>query len=126
MRRYITYKRVSSETGQEWSRTEAQERDIQLFLENYADTPYEVLEEFVEVHSGSDNDRATTDFCYRPGEEGERCLVVAKLDRLACKVSSSLLLWKRRDWSSGSPRCPMRMPSNSISTQHSQSKKNCL
>ena len=31
--------------------------DIQLFLENYADTPYEVVGEFVETHSGSDNDR---------------------------------------------------------------------
>ena len=58
MRRYITYKRVSSqEQGRSGLGLEAQERDIQLFLENYADSPYEVVGEFVEVHSGSDNDR---------------------------------------------------------------------
>ena len=58
MRRYITYKRVSSqEQGRSGLGLEAQERDIQLFLENYADSPYEVIGEFVEVHSGSDNDR---------------------------------------------------------------------
>jgi hypothetical protein len=34
-----------------------QERDIQLFLENYAETPYGVVERFVEVHSGKDNER---------------------------------------------------------------------
>ena len=58
MRRYVSYKRVSStDQGRSGLGLEAQERDIQLFLENYADTPFEVIGEFVEVQTGSDNDR---------------------------------------------------------------------
>ena len=36
---------------------DAQERDIQLFLENYSKTPYEVLKEFVEVQTDTDYER---------------------------------------------------------------------
>jgi len=58
MRNYVLYLRVSSqEQGKSGLGLEAQERDIQLFLSNYAETPYEVLGKFVEVHSGKDNDR---------------------------------------------------------------------
>ena len=58
MRRYITYKRVSGGENQKSGLgLDAQERDIQLFLENYADDPYEVLGEFVEIQTGTDNDR---------------------------------------------------------------------
>ena len=57
-RKYVIYLRVSSqEQGRSGLGLEAQEKDIQLFLENYAETPYEVLGQFVEVHSGSDNSR---------------------------------------------------------------------
>ena len=88
MRRYITYKRVSSrEQGKSGLGLEAQERDIQLFLENYADTPYEVLEEFVEVHSGSDNDRPQLISAIALAKKENAVLVVAKLDRLSRKVS---------------------------------------
>ena len=58
MRKYVLYLRVSSaEQGKSGLGLEAQERDIQLFLENYAETPYGVVEQFVEVHSGKDNER---------------------------------------------------------------------
>ena len=58
MRKYVLYLRVSSaEQGKSGLGLEAQERDIQLFLENYAETPYGVVERFVEVHSGKDNER---------------------------------------------------------------------
>ena len=58
MRKYVTYRRVSStEQGKSGLGLEAQARDIQLFLDNYAESPYEVVGDFVETHTGSDNDR---------------------------------------------------------------------
>lgn len=88
MRKYISYKRVSSqEQGKSGLGLEAQERDIQLFLENYADTPFEVLGEFVEVHTGSDNDRPQLKAAIALAKKENAVLVVAKLDRLSRKVS---------------------------------------
>ena len=69
MRKYVLYLRVSSpEHGESGLGLEAQERYIQLFLENYAETPYDVLERFVEVHSGKDNERPPVKHCHRSGE----------------------------------------------------------
>ena len=88
MRRYITYKRVSSrEQGRSGLGLDAQERDIQLFLENYAETPYEVVGEFVEVHTGSDNNRPQLTSAIALAKKENAILVVAKLDRLSRKVS---------------------------------------
>ena len=61
MRKYITYKRVSGGENQKSGLgLDAQERDIQLFLENYSEMPFEVLAEFVEVQTGTDNERPPT------------------------------------------------------------------
>ena len=58
MNKFVIYKRVSSkEQGKSGLGLEAQERDIKLFLENYAETPYEVIGDFIEVQSGKDNTR---------------------------------------------------------------------
>ena len=79
MRRYITYKRVSSQDqGRSGLGLDAQGRDIQLFLENYADDPYEVLGEFVEVHTGSDNDRIQLLSAIALAKKENAVLVVAK------------------------------------------------
>ena len=88
MRRYITYKRVSREDqGRSGLGLEAQERDIQLFLENYAETPYEVVGEFVEVQSGSDNERPELLAAIELAKKESAILVCAKLDRLSRRVS---------------------------------------
>ena len=98
MRRYVSYKRVSStDQGRSGLGLEAQERDIQLFLENYADTPFEVIGEFVEVQTGSDNDRPKLLAAIELAKKESAILVVAKLDRLSRKVSFIASLMEERD-----------------------------
>ena len=88
MRKFVTYKRVSSkEQSKSGLGLEAQERDIQLFLENYAETPCEVIGEFVEVHSGADNDRPQLNAAIALAKKENAVLVVSKLDRLSRRVS---------------------------------------
>ena len=88
MRKFVTYKRVSSkEQGKSGLGLEAQERDIQLFLENFAETPCEVVGEFVEVHSGADDDRPELNAAIALAKKENAVLVVSKLDRLSRRVS---------------------------------------
>jgi len=92
--RYVTYKRVSSkEQGRSGLGLDAQSRDIRLFLENYSETPYEVLQEFVEVQSGTDDSRPQLVAAIALAKKERAVLVVAKLDRLSRRVSfiSSLM-----------------------------------
>lgn len=88
MKRYVIYRRVSTdEQGKSGLGLEAQDRDIRLFLEGYSDQPFEVVAEFTEVASGSDDRRPeltkALDMARKHGAE----LLVAKLDRLSRKVS---------------------------------------
>ena len=86
MRKYVTYRRVSStEQGKSGLGLEAQARDIQLFLDNYAESPYKV--DFVETHTGSDNDRPQLNAVIALAKKTGAVLVVAKLDRLSRRVS---------------------------------------
>ena len=97
MRKFVTYKRVSSqEQGKSGLGLEAQERDIQLFLENYADAPFEVVGEFVEVHSGADNDRPRLTDAIALAKKENAVLVVSKLDRLSRRVSHLSALMEER------------------------------
>lgn len=84
----MLYLRVSStEQGKSGLGLDAQERDIELFLTNYAETPYEVLETFVEVHSGKDNERPLLNAAIGLTKKEKAVLVVSKLDRLSRRVS---------------------------------------
>lgn len=88
MKQFVTYRRVSTEDqGRSGLGLEAQDRDIDLYLSNYAEVPFEVLDRFLEVQSGKDNDRPelakALDLCRQTGAE----LLVAKLDRLSRRVS---------------------------------------
>lgn len=88
MRQYVVYTRVSTaEQGRSGLGLEAQQRDIQLFLTNYSEVPWEIAGQFQDVQSGGDDDRpqlrAALEQCRRTGAE----LLVAKLDRLSRKVS---------------------------------------
>ena len=98
MRKYVLYLRVSSrEQGRSGLGLEAQHRDIQLFLSNYADTPYEVLGEFVEVHSGTDNERPELRKAIQLAKKEKAVLVCSKLDRISRRVSFIASLIEDRD-----------------------------
>jgi DNA invertase Pin-like site-specific DNA recombinase len=56
--KFIKYFRVStSQQAKSGLGLRAQERDIALYLDNYAEHPYELLGEFTDVVSGKRNDR---------------------------------------------------------------------
>lgn len=88
MQQFVLYRRVSTkEQGKSGLGLSAQQRDLDLFLSTYAETPFEILEEFEDVLSGADNNRpaltAAIDLCRKTGAT----LLVSKLDRLSRKVS---------------------------------------
>ena len=87
-RKYVLYLRVSSqEQGRSGLGLEAQERDIQLFLANYSETPFELIGEFVEVQTGTDDSRPELRAAIALAKKESGILVCAKLDRLSRRVS---------------------------------------
>lgn len=88
MKRYVIYRRVSTdEQGKSGLGLEAQDRDIRLYLEGYSDQPFEVVAEFTEVASGSDDRRSELTKALDTARKRGAELLVAKLDRLSRKVS---------------------------------------
>jgi len=88
MHHYVTYCRVSTrEQGRSGLGLEAQNRDIQIYLENYSPEPWEVIDEFVEVQSGSEDDRPELANAIELAKREKATLLVAKLDRLSRRVS---------------------------------------
>lgn len=89
MIRYVTYKRVSTkEQGRSGLGLEAQARDIRVYLESFSEEPYEVIAEFTEVQSGSDDDRPELAKAIALAKKEKATLLVAKLDRLSRRVSA--------------------------------------
>ncbi|UWR03266.1 recombinase family protein [Ruegeria conchae] len=88
MKQYVTYRRVSTtEQGRSGLGLEAQTRDIDLFLANYSDEPFEVIGEFTDILSGADNERLQLTKAITLAKQAGAELLVAKLDRLSRKVS---------------------------------------
>ncbi|MDR6755157.1 DNA invertase Pin-like site-specific DNA recombinase [Mycoplana sp. BE70] len=88
MQQYVVYTRVSTEAqGRSGLGLEAQERDIDIFLDKFSDIPYEIVGKFCDVQSGTDSERPelakALELVRKTGAE----LLVAKLDRLSRKVS---------------------------------------
>jgi DNA invertase Pin-like site-specific DNA recombinase len=101
MQKYVTYRRVSTrEQGRSGLGLEAQQRDIDLYLENYSPEPWEVVGEFLEVQSGSESDRPELTKAIDLAKRKKAVLLVAKLDRLSRKVSfiAGLMDDKRLDF----------------------------
>ena len=88
MKRYVIYTRVSTEEqGRSGLGLEAQRRDIDIFLTNYSEEPWEVIGEFQDVLSGKNDDRPQLASALKTVRETGAELLVAKLDRLSRKVS---------------------------------------
>lgn len=88
MKQYVVYRRVSTEDqGKSGHGLDAQDRDIQLFLDNFSDLPYVIVGTFEDHLSGKQDDRPqltkALELVRRTGSE----LLVSKLDRLSRKVS---------------------------------------
>lgn len=99
--KYVVYKRVSTQKqGDSGLGLEAQERDIRLFLDNYSDKPYDIIGQYVDVLSGSMNDRPELIKAIAQAKKDKAILLVAKLDRLSRKVSfiATLLEDKRLEF----------------------------
>lgn len=87
MKRYVIYTRVSTkEQGKSGLGLEAQHRDIELFLHNFSDVPWEIIGEFQDVQSGKVDDRPELQKALQLARKEKAELLVAKLDRLSRDV----------------------------------------
>ena len=88
MKQFVVYTRVSTKRqGDSGLGLEAQERDIAIFFESYAEQPYEVLERFCDVEGGSKADRHQLAAAMALAKRTGATLLVAKLDRLSRSVA---------------------------------------
>jgi len=98
MIQYVLYRRVSTaKQGASGLGLEAQERDIQLFLDNYSGQPYEILESFTEVVTGKDtgSQKVELEKAITLAKKKKAVLLVAKLDRLSRDVETIAGIIKR-------------------------------
>lgn len=87
MNQFVVYRRVSTrKQGDSGLGLEAQDRDINLYLENYAGD-YQVIETFTDVASGANSERPELKKAISMARKQKAILLVAKLDRLSRKVS---------------------------------------
>lgn len=88
MQKYVTYMRVSTaEQGRSGLGLDAQKRDIAIFLDTYSEVPFEVIGEFTDILSGTDDDRPELTKAIELAKKTGADLLVAKLDRLSRRVS---------------------------------------
>ncbi|MCA0344133.1 MAG: recombinase family protein [Proteobacteria bacterium] len=86
--RYVVYTRVSTEEqGKSGLGLEAQERDIEIFLDRFSEVPFEIIGRFQDVLSGGDDGRPELEKALALVRKTGAELLVAKLDRLSRKVS---------------------------------------
>ena len=88
MKQFVIYKRVSTrEQGRSGLGLAAQDRDVAIYLEAYAEEPFEVLAEFTDIQTGNDDDRPELSKALELARKTGAELLVAKLDRLSRKVA---------------------------------------
>ena len=88
MKQFVIYKRVSTKSqGDSGLGLDAQERDINLYLENYVEEPHEIIGTFCDVESGTKAERTQLQAALKLVRQNKAILLVSKLDRLSRKVS---------------------------------------
>ena len=99
MIQFIKYVRVSTKgQGDSGLGLEAQERDINLYLDNYAQEPFEVIAEFIEVASGAKTERPKLKEAIELSRKTKATILVSKLDRISRDVEQIAGLIKRVDF----------------------------
>ena len=95
MERFVIYTRVSTKSqGKSGLGLEAQQRDIQIYLDNYA-PDHQILGEFQDVESGSKSGREALNQAVQLAKAEDAVLLVSKLDRLSRDVEFIAGLIKR-------------------------------
>lgn len=88
MQRFVVYTRVSTKKqGDSGLGLDAQQRDIQIFLDSYSEIPWEVIARFQDVESGTRSDRPELAKAIALAKSEGATLLVAKLDRLSRSVA---------------------------------------
>lgn len=96
MKNFVIYYRVSTrKQGESGLGLEAQHRDVGLFFDSYATEPYEVIAEFTDIESGSNDKRVEFNKAVELAKKHKATLLVAKLDRISRKVSTIALLMEQ-------------------------------
>ena len=97
MKQFIKYYRVSTRSQADSGLgLTAQQRDIDLYLSTYAETPWEVIAEFTDVQSGKDDNRPELQKAMALAEETGATLLIAKLDRISRRVSFISAIMERK------------------------------
>lgn len=88
MKQFVIYFRVSTKKqGDSGLGLAAQKRDLGLYLDNYAEEPWEIVGTFTDIESGARADRQELWKAIETAEKVKATLLVAKLDRLSRKVA---------------------------------------
>lgn len=97
MKQFIKYYRVSTRSQADSGLgLSAQQRDIDLYLSTYAETPWEVIAEFTDVQSGKDDNRPELQRAMALAEETGATILIAKLDRISRRVSFISAIMERK------------------------------
>ena len=97
MKQFIKYYRVSTRSQADSGLgLSAQQRDIDLYLSTYAETPWKVIAEFTDVQSGKDDNRPELQKAMALAEETGATILIAKLDRISRRVSFISAIMERK------------------------------